>query len=242
MNTIGILNDLIPQYSDWLKNIKNYDKRTISSRISNIRKIAESYNIFKEFSIDECQSITSELQYSRRDIEPITSIEINGDYYNGLSTYRQALKLFVEFLRHIGYVTPAQANKASAVFIGSFEEFKKYVGAKCRNEVNSFCKKERESHNGICEYCQSKAVLQSAHVKERPAIILDILKKYYRKAPDHYEVNLDEFFEKFKSAHMPIHQHIFFLCHKCHNALDKKGTITIDDINNKRNAKNNSKP
>ena len=44
-------------------------------------------------------------------------------------------------------------------------------GPKCRNEVNIFCKSEREKHNGICEYCGTNHELQSAHVTERPVII-----------------------------------------------------------------------
>ena len=37
-----------------------------------------------------------------------------------------------------------------------------------------------------------------------------------------YRVNLDEFEEKFKEAHTPIKDHIFFLCADCHNKYDKK--------------------
>jgi hypothetical protein len=56
-----------------------------------------------EFSLDKCQSLFDELQYSKSDVEPKTSIVIKGDYYNGLATYRQALRLFIAFLEDINY-------------------------------------------------------------------------------------------------------------------------------------------
>jgi hypothetical protein len=180
--------------------------------------------------------VLDELQYSRKDAEPKTSVVINGDYYNGLATYRNALRLFVEYLKCIGYVAPNTTSVAAAKYVGGFEEFKRYVGPKCRNEVNIFCKSEREKHNGICEYCGQKAVLQSAHITERPVIIKNILDHNYQlaKGVDAYEVPLEEFFAKFKEAHMPIPEHIFFLCKKCHDALDKDNSITVDDIKKKR--------
>ena len=90
--------------------------------------------------------------------------------------------------------------------------------------------------NGICEYCGKQAELQSAHKQgeERPQIIEKILNKYYKIGDDLYEVPLNEFIDKFKSYHMPIKDHIYFLCPKCHTAYDKKKTITDDMINAKR--------
>lgn len=231
-----IFYDLLPQYKEWLKQEKHYKEATIRSRVSNIKTIAENYDLIKEFSIDECQSVLSELQYSRRGGEPETSIVIKGDYYTGLSTYRQCLKLFVEFLKATHYSVPVSMGRRPASFNGSFDEFKRFVGPKCRNEVNVFCKSERDSHNGVCEYCGKKAVLQSAHIKERPVIIKEILDRFYLCDTDYYEVNLEEFFKKFKDAHMPVHDHIFFLCHDCHDALDKDKSITIADIKQKRTA------
>lgn len=43
---------------------------------------------------------------------------------------------------------------------------------------------------------------------------------------------------QFKSAHMPVADHIFFLCKDCHDMLDKKHSITIKDIKNKKKALN----
>ena len=227
-------NNYVGQFKEWLDTEKKQKKNTISSRISNIRVIGEYYDVLKEFTIDECQGILDDLQYSKNDDEPKTSIIIEGNYYNGLATYRQALRLFITFLKDVNYTAPISTKTTSAKFVGSFDEFKRYVGPKCRNEVNIFCKKEREEHHGICEYCGKKSVLQSAHIKERPVIIKEILEKYYKIDTDLYEVNLESFFLQFKNAHMPIPDHIFFLCKSCHDKLDKEHSITINDIKSKR--------
>ena len=231
-----ILNEYLPQFGEWLRDFKKYNKKTVSSRVSNVRALAEYYDILKEYAIDECQCMLDELYCARTDAEPKTSIVIKGDYYNGLATYRNALRLFVDFLKEIQYIPPTTLVSSSARFVGSFEEFKRYVGPKCRNEVNIFCKSEREKHNGVCEYCGKKAVLQSAHITERPVIIQEILDNHYRigAGVDIYEVQPEEFFMKFKEAHMPIPDHIFFLCKACHDKLDKDHSITITDIKSKR--------
>jgi hypothetical protein len=65
-------------------------------------------------------------------------------------------------------------------------------------------------------------------------MVKQILDHFYKIAPDLYEVNLEEFFNRFEVSHMPIEEHIFFLCSECHTNLDKKKTITINDLINKR--------
>ncbi len=157
---------------------------------------------------------------------------IDGDYYTGIQSLKQSLQLFVKYLKSINYSkTPV---KAKAIFEGSFEDFKKYVGPKCRNEVNIFCAKERKKHNSICEYCGSHGELQSAHIKDRPIIIKEILDAHFKVGANLYKVELNSFFELFKNSHMPIEDNIFFLCAKCHNALDKKHSITVNAIKKKR--------
>ena len=124
---------------------------------------------------DECQNLFEELSFSKADIEPKTNIVIIGDYYNGLATYRQSVKLFVAFLNDIKYTSSIVVGNKSARFIGNFDDFKRYIGPKCHNDVNIFCKGERNKHKGICEWCGCKHELQYAHIKERPVIIKEIL-------------------------------------------------------------------
>lgn len=237
MTNKELFNEYVLQFKEWLKTTKKQKNSTVSSRVANIRVVGKYYDILKEFSIDECQSVLDDLQFSKDDVEPKTSIVIEGSYYNGLATYRQVLRLFIEFLKCTNYTAPIIASPSAAKFIGSFDEFKRYVGPKCRNEVNIFCKSERDSHHEICEYCGQRSVLQSAHIKERPVIMKEILDNNYQIALDMYEVNLEDFFVRFRNAHMPIHDHIFFLCKTCHDKLDKEGSITITDIKNRRGIK-----
>ena len=228
------IESLILGFKEWLRN--KHSKSTNGSRVTRVKRITKHYNVLEEYAYDHCASLIDSLTYTRGDKidgnDPKTDIVIDGDYVTGLSSLRQALLEFVSYLDAIGYVAPATNRKT--IFIGGFEEFKRYVGPKCRNEVNVFCKKERELHQGICEYCQQKAQLQSAHVTDRPIIIDDLLEQHFKKSSNNYEVNLEEFFGLFKKAHEPIRDKIFFLCKSCHTKLDKYKTITIQDIKNKR--------
>jgi hypothetical protein len=234
MTNKELFNDYVLKFKEWLASAKKLKKSTISARIANIRTVGEHYDILEEFLIDECQGVLEDLHFSANDDEPKTSIVIRGNYYNGLATYRQVVRLFIEFLNAINYSAPVISSSTGAKFIGSFDEFKRYVGPKCRNEVNIFCKSEREARHGICEYCGQKHVLQSAHIKERPVIIKEILDNNYKIGSDLYEINLEDFFIRFKNSHLPIKDHIFFLCKECHDKLDKEHSITITDIKNKR--------
>ena len=128
------------------------------------------------------------------------------------------------------------------LFVGSFKAFLRFVGPFCKNYVNSITKKERSKHKGICEYCKKKAELQSAHKdgEDRPIIIKAILEAHFKKAEDYYEVDLSVFEKMFKDAHLPVEDHIFFLCDECHGIYDRGSGITTTDILLKR--KNTTNP
>ena len=227
--------EILENYRKWLST--KHSANTNASRITRVKRIAKHYDILNEYVNDKCESLIYSLTYTKGDVidgnEPKTDIVISGNYVTGLSSLKQALVEFVSYLNQIGYTAPAKKGH-KAFFRGSFDDFKRYVGPKCRNEVNIFCKAERESHNGICEYCGQKAQLQSAHIIERPIIIHDILERTFKTGDDCYDVDLEAFFDLFKQEHMPIRDRIFFLCKNCHELLDKKKTITEQDIRNKR--------
>ena len=228
------------EFKEWLT--KKYDKKSvISSRLSNVARINEVYDIDSYYENNNEYDLFDLFQYSKDDekqgLEPKANIEIKGNYYNGFQTLRQALSLYFEFLDDTNLISKGSKNKqSSARFIGNKEEFTFYVGPKCRNLVNAIAKSDRNKCNGICEYCGNKAELQSAHKQgeERPQIIENILNKHYKKGNDLYDVPLNDFIEKFKSAHMPIKDHIYFLCSKCHHEYDKEKTITDSMIDAKR--------
>lgn len=226
--------EIIERFKEWL--LQTHSKPTTTSTVSRIRRIEKSYDLLNEYAIDKCVSLIGMFTYSSADKkegkEPRADIVIEGDYVKGLYSLKKGLSLFVTFLNEIGYSATPKYGKS--MFMGSFDDFKRYVGPKCRNEVNIFCKPYRDEHNEICEYCGKKAQLQSAHIKERPIIINEILEKDYKKGNDYYEVDLPEFFDKFKKAHFPIENNIFFLCRTCHNKLDKTKEISVQDILDKR--------
>lgn len=230
------MEELLKKYRDWLS--LKYTPKVVSDNISRLKRISQSYDIIYEYTLDHCANLIDLFTYTKYDQnmgeEPKADIRINGDYYNGLASLKHAIVNFVDYLNHAKYVQEIKKRGVSAVFTGSFEEFIRFVGPKCRNEVNIFCKSEREKHNRTCEFCGATGVLESAHIVERPEIIKNILESHFKKSPDFYVVDLYEFFKYFKNAHMPIKDHILFLCKTCHNALDKKGTITLDDIRAKR--------
>lgn len=127
-------------------------------------------------------------------------------------------------------------NIPRITFTGNFQAFQRYIGPYCKNYVNSITKSERKSHNGICEYCGKKAILDSAHKdgEDRPIIIKKILEKHFKKSEDYYEVDILAFEKMFKNAHLPINTHIFFLCKDCHTEYDNGTKITTADILAKR--------
>ena len=131
----------------------------------------------------------------------------------------------------------ASASGRSIIFMGDLQAFLRYIGPFCKNYVNSITKSARNKHNGICEYCESKAVLDSAHRdgEDRPIIIEKILETHFKKAENYYEVDILEFEKLFKASHMPVEDHIFFLCKKCHTEYDKGTKISTSDILAKRN-------
>jgi hypothetical protein len=230
------------EFREWLTK-KYADKHVISSRVSNVVRINEVYNVDLYYEEDNEYDLLELFQYSKEDeslgLEPKADIQINGSYYKGFSTLRQALNLYFAFLDSTKLVVKNPNKNQSGYspkFIGNIADFTSYVGPKCRNIVNTIAKNDRMKCNGICEYCGKQAELQSAHKQgeERPQIIEKILNKHYKIGNDLYDVPLNDFMDYFKKAHLPIRNHIYFLCPKCHNAYDKKKTITDDMINAKR--------
>ena len=89
------------QFHNWLID-KEYDERTISSRLSNCRRIEEfEGDLDDHFNKDSGVSLSNRLQYSTQDQKNGTqakhSIPINGNIYNGTATFRSAANLYFKF-------------------------------------------------------------------------------------------------------------------------------------------------
>ena len=219
------------EFANWLSEKKQMSKRTISSRVSNVTRIDSAYDIDVYYANERIEDLLDQFDYSKNDQkegkEPRASIEIDGDYYTGIATLKMALKLYIEFLDDTKIVKYITSEVNTSKFSGSLKDFMDLLGPRCRNIVQQIAKKERSDCNGICEYCHRKSELQSAHRagEERPKIINGILEKHYKIGDDRYDVPLREFESLFKKAHLPIRDHIYFLCKDCHNAYDVKKTL-----------------
>ena len=92
------------QFYNWLIN-NGYDDRTISSRLSNCRRIEEfEGDLDDHFSKDSGANLISRLQYSSQNQtngeKEKHSIPINGNIYNGTATFRSAANLYFKFKRN----------------------------------------------------------------------------------------------------------------------------------------------
>jgi hypothetical protein len=107
-----------------------------------------------------------------------------------------------------------------ASFIGTHQEFRRYIGPMLRNLVHQITKIHK-AEISACEHCGSKENLESAHVKDRDRneIIDFILKEFTTN--EVITVNLRVFEKKFKEEHHPIEKSILILCRNCHRLYDE---------------------
>lgn len=108
-----------------------------------------------------------------------------------------------------------------ASFVGTIEEFIRYINPRAKNVVNSITRKHKQEI-GRCEHCfTSSEILEAAHVtgKERPKIIEDILSQF--KNGEIITVDLEVFENLFLEAHDPIDEAVLVLCRSCHRKYDE---------------------
>ena len=114
-----------------------------------------------------------------------------------------------------------------ASFIGSKEEFRRYIGPRLRNLVQSLTK-NRKAEVGACEHCGATENIESAHVKgrDRNEIIDSVLEEF--TANGVITVDLSVFEEKFLEEHHPIERSILILCCRCHRKYDSKTPDSVE--------------
>jgi hypothetical protein len=117
-------------------------------------------------------------------------------------------------------------------FIGTEEDFNRFMSSFFRNLVQKITKKHK-SEIGKCEHCGKNGVqLDAAHVNghERKNIIASIVKDY--TYGELYKIDLIDFEEKFVQYHEQIENVIKILCKECHMEYDlnfKKDYVTINN-------------
>jgi len=116
-----------------------------------------------------------------------------------------------------------------ASFVGTKEEFKKYVGPMLRNLVQQLTKKHK-MEIGKCEHCGTSENLEAAHKqgKDRGALIDSILNNYTNN--NVVTIDLANFEQHFRNEHKRINDTILILCRTCHSKYDAQSP-TINTSN-----------
>lgn len=218
------------EYKNWLIN-NGENTKTISKRLSQIKRINDVYDIDTAFADDKCASILDDFDYYKY-INDGSKMSLTGNIYNGLSSLKSTLKNYIKFLES----TKPSTNKRVAKFVGNYEGFYSYVNTKCCRIIQDLTRQDKIKRNkGKCSYC-GKAVehLEAAHIKKlsRTDIIRSILDKKYKTKNNLYEVDLVEFERDFKNEHVPLNEHFIYLCHECHQKYDDN-KITEDMMQSK---------
>jgi len=113
-----------------------------------------------------------------------------------------------------------------ASFVGTFKEFKRYIGPQFRNLVQQITRKHKATI-AACEHCGGSEILEAAHVRgrDRNEIIEFILEEFTTNGIATIDLTLAE--ERFKEEHNPIEKCILVLCHSCHRQYDSKTPETV---------------
>ena len=116
-----------------------------------------------------------------------------------------------------------------AVFIGTNQEFRRYIGPRLRNLVQ-YITKRHKALIGACEHCGSHDSLESAHVhgRERNEIIDDLLGPLTVEGVCRVEV--EQFENDFKAEHNPLEKSILILCKSCHRKYDASSVGRISGV------------
>ena len=120
-----------------------------------------------------------------------------------------------------------------ASFIGTKQDFKRYIGPFLRNLVQQITRKYK-NEIGRCQHCGSIDQLESAHIhgRGRGTIIDNILSNYTTN--DTITLNLTEFEKQFKNEHTIIDETIIILCKTCHGKYDANALIEEGEKKGKR--------
>ena len=108
-----------------------------------------------------------------------------------------------------------------ASFVGTKEEFKRYVGPMLRNLVQQLTKKHK-MEIGKCEHCGTSENLEAAHKhgKDRGFLIDSILNNYTNN--NVVTIDLANFEQHFRNEHKTIDDTILILCRTCHSKYDSQ--------------------
>lgn len=92
----------IKEFEKWLVEVKAQKPNAAHTRANSVKKIASEYDVDKYYVDGKKQDLIDLFNYSKKDrdlgVKPLVAIKIDGDYYTGLASLKQALKLYYKFL------------------------------------------------------------------------------------------------------------------------------------------------
>jgi len=116
-----------------------------------------------------------------------------------------------------------------AEFTGNLDDFYDLILPKIRNKIASMTKKKKIELEYICQHCNQKNELESAHKKgkELRTIVKYVLEPYKINNDEYKIKDLYELIKKIMKEHIPIENVFLFLCQKCHRQYDSMGIKKI---------------
>lgn len=109
-----------------------------------------------------------------------------------------------------------------ATFVGTREEFIKFIGPLVRNRIQQITKTHKRALKNVCQECKETKELQAAHVKgtDRNSMIKTVLEEYTAESTENISCDIGEALAKIMKAHEPIEKSFRFLCENCHKKYD----------------------
>jgi hypothetical protein len=130
---------------------------------------------------------------------------------------------------------PVQNTKNTtgmASFTGELQDFYDIILPKIRNSIASMTKKKKIELGYICQHCNQKNELDSAHKQGRSLrdIVKNVLEHYKSENGVYVVSDLNQLILKIKGEHIPIENSFLFLCKECHRKYDGKTTNNKEEL------------
>jgi len=126
-----------------------------------------------------------------------------------------------------------------AKFVCTLKEFTYFIDPRIKQNITNFTKPYKNRLEHRCQKCnEQKKELDAAHKHgiSRPEIIKQVLENYKKNDGNYEIIDLQKVIGEINNAHLPIENHFYFLCKKCHMEYGS-GLI---DLNNSESKKSKS--
>lgn len=229
------------KFKGWLVR-QGYASNTSNSYASAINKISRHLSwrrskLVDVFAIDDL-SVLKDLaeQYSLTGRHSSFGHEGNGSVRNAIKAYYRYKMYYRTTSTPSGHTTGKGQfsdqvsinEKEGAVFIGSKEEFKRYVGPLLRILMHQMTN-DYKSEIGKCQDCGNTKNLEAIPLfgSDRNAIIDSILDTYSRNGKIH--VPLHDFEKEFRKEHHALKETLQVLCEDCLSSIEvfKEASVNV---------------